>query len=66
MGEWSEHFEQFPEENPANYVNGRFDPKGAEALRAQQAAQALKQKQLDAQIAAVIKEHSKPPTKAGT
>ena len=22
-----------PEENAANYVNGRFDPKGAEALR---------------------------------
>jgi len=29
MGEWSEYFEDFPEENPANFVNGRFDPKGA-------------------------------------
>lgn len=22
MGEWSEYFEDYPEENPANYVNG--------------------------------------------
>lgn len=33
MGEWSEYFEDFPEENPANYVGDRFDPKGADALR---------------------------------
>ncbi len=26
MGEWSEYFEDFPEENPANWINGRFDP----------------------------------------
>lgn len=31
MGEWSEYFEDFPEENPANWVNGKFDPQ----LRAQ-------------------------------
>jgi len=37
MGEWSEYFEDFPEENPGNYVNGNYDPKGAEALRAAQA-----------------------------
>ena len=37
MGEWSEYFEDFPEENPANYVGSRFDPKGAAALRAQAA-----------------------------
>jgi hypothetical protein len=37
MGEWSEFFEDFPEKNPGNYVNGNFDPKGAEALRADQA-----------------------------
>lgn len=31
MGEWSEYFEDFPEENPANWVNGQFTP----GLRAQ-------------------------------
>ena len=25
MGEWSEYFEDFPEENPGNYVNGKPD-----------------------------------------
>ena len=24
MGEWSEHFEDFPEEDPGNYVNGIY------------------------------------------
>ena len=24
MGEWSEYFEDFPEENPDNWVNGRY------------------------------------------
>ena len=27
MGEWSDYFEDFPEENPANYDDkGKFDP----------------------------------------
>lgn len=27
MGEWSDYFEDFPEENPANYdEHGRYDP----------------------------------------
>lgn len=29
MGEWSEYFEDFPEENPANWVNGQFVPTAA-------------------------------------
>jgi len=33
MGEWSEYFEDYPEENPANWVNGRFDPAAAARLR---------------------------------
>lgn len=37
MGEWSEYFEDFPEENPANWVNGRFDPAGAAAANAEMA-----------------------------
>ena len=63
MGEWSEYFEQFPEENPAIYVGVHFDPKGAEALRAQQAKLASEQVRLDAEIAGIIKKHSKPSTK---
>lgn len=27
MGEWSDYFEDFPEENPANWVNGKFNPR---------------------------------------
>ncbi|WP_374681454.1 hypothetical protein [Accumulibacter sp.] len=34
MGEWSEYFEDYPEENPANWVNGSFDPVGAKQVRA--------------------------------
>ena len=33
MGEWSEYFEDFPEENPGNYVNGKYDPQQAQYLR---------------------------------
>jgi hypothetical protein len=34
MGEWSDYFEDFPEENPANYLGSRFDPDGARKVRA--------------------------------
>lgn len=37
MWEQSKYFDDF--ENAANYVNGRFDPKAAEALRAAQQRQ---------------------------
>lgn len=64
MGEWSEYFEDFPEDNPANYVNGRFDPLRANAQREaqQKAAQKLNrdQQQLDAKIAANVRKHKKP------
>ena len=33
MGEWSEYFEDFPEENPAKWINGRFDPAAAARQR---------------------------------
>lgn len=33
MGEWSEYFEDFPEENPANWIDGRFDPVAATRQR---------------------------------
>lgn len=58
MGEMSEYFEDFPEENPANYVGDRFDPEGAERLRAEKAREKAKlereQAALDAEIRSVI------------
>ena len=57
MGEWSEYFEDFPEENPANYVNGRFDPKGASQLRTQVAEVSTKQAALDKEIADIVRKH---------
>jgi hypothetical protein len=61
MGEWSEYFEDFPEENPANYVAGKFDPRGANEQREvqQKAARKLRadQQQLDAEIAAIVRKH---------
>lgn len=49
MGEWSEYFEDFPEENPANWVNGKFNPSLRAQLNkesAQQAAANLEVRQL--------------------
>ena len=47
MGEWSAYFADFPEEDQANYVKGRFDPLGAGARREarQKAAHNLKRDQ---------------------
>ena len=37
MGEWSDYFEDFPEENPANWVNGAYAcPQAAQAHRKRQ------------------------------
>lgn len=60
MGEWSEYFEDFPEENPANYVGGKFDPRGAEALRVAKLKTAAEQEALDAEIARIIEVNRKP------
>jgi hypothetical protein len=61
MGEWSDYFEDFPDENPANYTGGRFDPVGAVAQRDAEQKAALKlqkeQQQLDAEIAAIVQLH---------
>lgn len=61
MGEWLDYFEDFPEENQANYIAGRFDPAGADAHRKAQQAAVLKlrkeQQQLDAEIAAIVQKH---------
>lgn len=66
MGEWSEYFEDFPDENPANYVDGRFDPKGAAALRSDQMRVAQDQARLDDEIASIIKKHSPTSGSQGT
>jgi len=50
----------FPEENPANYVGDRFDPKGPEALRVADAKVADEEAKLNAEIASIIKKHRKP------
>lgn len=61
MGEWSEYFEDFPEENPANYVGSEFNPARAQAYRdaEQKATEKLRsdQQKLDAEIAAIVKKH---------
>jgi uncharacterized protein with GYD domain len=56
MGQASES-EQFPEENAANYVNGRFDPKGAEALRESFRRQAEVQAKLSAESRTQAQRH---------
>ncbi len=63
MGEWSDYFEQFPEENPANYVGQKFDPQGAAQRNRQLQDQQDAQAKLDAEIAAIVKKHR--PASAG-
>ncbi|ETP85614.1 hypothetical protein P642_3913 [Acinetobacter baumannii UH1007] len=33
MGEWSDYFEDFPEEDPCNYINGQFNEELAQQRR---------------------------------
>lgn len=54
MGEMYEYFQDFPEEDPANYVGEQYDPEGARRLRAQKAELNKEQAALDAEIQAVI------------
>lgn len=46
MGEWSDYFEDFPEENPGNYdENNRYDPNGQ--LRRERSQQELAHQKLN-------------------
>lgn len=54
MGEMYEYFQDFPEENPANYVGDRFDPEGAKRLRVEKARLTQEQAALDAEIHSII------------
>ena len=65
MGEWSDYFEDFPDENPANYVGDKFDPKGAAALRRQGASVSEAQAKLDAEIKAIVEQHQPKGGKTG-
>jgi uncharacterized protein with GYD domain len=49
--------ETFSEENAANYVNGRFDPKGAQALREGLRRQAEVRAKLDAEARTLAQRH---------
>lgn len=60
MGQANEP-EQFPEENAANYVNGRFDPKGAEALRESFRRQQEVQARLSAESRTQAQRHRPQP-----
>lgn len=60
MGEWSEYFEDFPEENPASYdENGRFDPNGV--LRREQTRRELANRRLDE----VLRQKNRPSDAQG-
>lgn len=54
MGEWSEYFEDFPEENPANYVNGQFNPQLAQEIRNHEAQLTATTNKARSEINAVI------------
>ena len=53
--------ESFPEENASNYVNGRFDPKAAEALREQHRQRAAQQPWLNMDLRTVAQQHRPQP-----
>jgi hypothetical protein len=55
MGEWSDYFEDFPEENQANYLNGHFDPAGAARQRELHALQNAKLAKEQAELDRTIK-----------
>ena len=66
MGEWSEHLEDFPEENSANYDDrGRYcapnSPEGYQLAQSRrtQAANQTRTAELNAEIQAVIAKHKK-------
>jgi len=50
MGEWSEYFEDFPEENPANWVNGQFNL----GLRAQLNKESAQQAEANLEVRQLI------------
>lgn len=64
MGEWSDYFEDFPDENPANWVEPGFDKNLDLALRNRQAKIAQKNANLRKTIDRMIAEAKKKQAKA--
>ena len=56
-------FEAFPEEVAANYIDGRLDPKAAEARRAQHLKQFELQAKLKAEARTIAQRHRPQPKK---
>lgn len=54
MGEMYEYFQDFPEEDPTNYVGDHFNPEGAKRLRAVKVKLEQEQAALDAEIRSII------------
>ncbi len=50
MGDWSDYFEDYPEENPANWINGRFDPALREKLNLKERQQVAANSELHEMI----------------
>jgi len=63
MGAWSDFFELFPEENPANWIDGRFDPEGAKLHYERKAAFENAERKANAELCKLIK-YSKEKIKA--
>lgn len=65
MGEWSDYFEDFPEENPANLYGGKFNANAAAEERSAHEKLAQDQAKLDAEIASIVRKH-RPPSRSGS
>lgn len=62
MWEQSKYFDDF--ENAANYVNGRFDPKAAQALRASQQKHLEEQARAHREVRTIAQQHRPQPARA--
>lgn len=56
MGEWTDFWEENPELDERNFVNGRFDPQAAAEARAIQARREHEQASLNATVSRLIRE----------
>ena len=61
MWEQSKYFDDF--ENAANYVNGRFDPKAAEELRARYQRQMEEEARARKEVRTFAQQHKPQPAR---
>jgi hypothetical protein len=64
MFEQSRYFEDF--ENAANYVNGRFDPKAAEALRTRYQQQMEEEARARREVRTIAQQHKPQSARKGS